>query len=71
MNIEKALRNPAGEFDSPEAVLEEDALNAQQKRAILEQWKLDARLLEEAAAENMAGGEPNMLQRVADALAKL
>lgn len=71
MNIEKALRNPAGEFESPEAVLEEEALNAQQKRAILEQWKLDARLLEEAAAENMAGGEPNMLQRVADALSKL
>ncbi len=70
MNLEKALKDPASEFDSPDDVLNAD-LSVEQKRDILSQWKRDAELLAEAAAENMAGGEPNMLHRVAIALGKL
>ena len=71
MDIERALQDPAGTFDTPEAVLREPGLTADQKRRILEQWKQDAQQLEEAAAENMAGGEPNMLHRVSEALVQL
>ena len=71
MNLENALQNPAEEFESPEEVLDEEELNADQKKAILERWQQDARLLETAAAENMAGGEPNMLHRVTKALSRL
>jgi hypothetical protein len=31
---------------------------------MLKQWELDARLMQVASEENMAGGEPNMLQQV-------
>jgi hypothetical protein len=71
MDLEHALKDPAAEFESPEAVLDEQQLSNDQKRAILERWQHDAKLLEEAAAENMAGGEPNMLHRVTEALVRL
>lgn len=71
MDIEHALKDPAAEFESPEAVLDDRQLTIDQKKVILEQWQQDAMLLEKAAAENMAGGEPNMLHRVTDALARL
>lgn len=71
MNIEHALTDPASQFDSPEAVLEDGRLTDKQKKAILERWKQDAVLLAEAEAENMAGGEPNLLHRVTEALSKL
>ena len=71
MNFEHALKDPASVFDSPEAVLADESLSTENKRSILKQWQQDARLLEEAAAENMAGGEPNMLHRVSEALLRL
>lgn len=71
MNIEDALKNPAAFFDSPENVIDDQRLTVEQKKAVLERWKQDARLLETAAAENMAGGEPNLLHRVSEALLKL
>jgi hypothetical protein len=71
MNFEHALKDPASEFDSPEAVVADERLTVDQKKAILEQWKQDARQLEKAAAENMADGEPNMLHRVSEALSRL
>ena len=71
MNLEHALKDPAAEFESPEAVLEDPRLSTEQKKTILERWQHDARLLEEAAAENMAGGEPNLLHRVSEALLRL
>jgi hypothetical protein len=71
MDLERALKDPAAAFDSPEAVLGDERLNSEQKLRILEQWQQDARLLEEAAAENMAGGEPNLLHRVSEAILRL
>lgn len=71
MDLEQALQDPVGTFGSPEAVLRKHGLTTDQKRSILERWEQDARQLEEAAAENMAGGEPNMLHRVSEALLRL
>lgn len=71
MNIKDALNDPATYFDSPEAVLDDKRLSMDQKKEILEHWQQDARLLETAAAENLAGGEPNLLHRVSKALLKL
>ena len=71
MNFEHALADPSSEFASPEAVLEHAELTAEQKKAILERWRQDAELLQKAEAENMAGGEPNLLHRVQQALDRL
>jgi len=71
MNFEHALKDPASEFDSPEAVVDDKRLTVDQKKAILEQWEQDARQLATAAAENMAEGEPNLLHRVSAALRRL
>lgn len=70
-DLEQALQDPAGTFGSPEALLRDHRLTIDQKRSILQQWQQDAKQLEEAAAENMAGGEPNMLHRVSEALVRL
>ena len=71
MNIEDAIADPSAHFDTPEAVLDDEKLTRSQKQEILERWQQDARLLAEAEAENMAGGEPNMLHRVTVALSQL
>ncbi|HKK23311.1 MAG TPA: hypothetical protein VJ947_06455 [Pseudohaliea sp.] len=71
MNLEHALADPSSEFESPEAVLTREDLTQEQKKAILERWRQDAELLQQAEAENMAGGEPNLLDRVQQALARL
>lgn len=71
MDFEHALKDPASEFNSPEAVLNEQSLTQDQKKAVLLQWKQDARRLEETAAEAMAGGEPNLLHSVLKALDQL
>lgn len=71
MDIERALKDPAAAFGTPDAVLGDESLTTEQKKRILECWQQDAKLLEEAAAENMAGGEPNLLHRVSQALLRL
>jgi hypothetical protein len=68
MNLEHALADPSSEFESPEAVLAHAELTPEQKKAILERWRQDAELLQQAEGENMTGGEPNMLDRVQKAL---
>lgn len=71
MDIEEAIADPSSHFESPEAVLDDEKLTRAQKQAVLERWQQDARLLAEAEAENMAGGEPNLLHRVTVALSQL
>lgn len=71
MDIENATKDPASSFDSPDAVSAHPNLTTAQKIKILEKWKLDAELLATAANESMAGGEPNMLQRVSALLDEL
>ena len=62
---------PTKEFDRPANVLAAAHLSRDQKLAILRQWELDARLLQTASEEGMSGGEPNLLDEVKRALAKL
>jgi len=58
-------------YKAPEDVLADTTLSDAQKRRILESWERDARELAVAEEENMGGGEPNDLDRVLQALAKL
>jgi hypothetical protein len=66
-----AKQNPAACFDRPQDVLMANDLSKDEKRAILEQWKQDAMLLQTATDENMAGGEPSKIEEVALALRAL
>ncbi|GAB4394284.1 MAG: hypothetical protein Tsb0032_18020 [Kiloniellaceae bacterium] len=66
--LERAVAQPWKVYRSPEDVLADDSLSDDEKRQILESWERDARELAVAEDENMGGGEPNMLDRVAQAL---
>jgi len=68
MDIEEALKDPAGAYETPEKLLAHPDLTNDQKRELLRQWKEDAMLLANAENESMAGGERNMLHRVTVAL---
>jgi len=70
-HLEKAVSQPWTVYDNPEDVLADKALSDAQKRRVLESWERDARELAVAEEENMGGGEPNKLDRVLQALAKL
>lgn len=70
-DFEKAMRDPAGVYKSPENVLKDETLTKEQKIKILRQWEYDARDLMVAEEENMPGGEENMLNRVLEALHQL
>jgi hypothetical protein len=52
-------------------VVDDEGLDADEKRRILESWKKDAELLSTAQDENMAGGERPQLQDVSVALRHL
>lgn len=69
--LEQAVRNPTLVYQAPEEVMVDSDLDHESKRAILKSWELDARELAVAEAENMTGGEPNMLTRVLSALADI
>lgn len=71
MDIEHALLNPTMAFSEPGDVVNETSLTTEQKIQILRRWEYDARELEVAEEENMAGGPPDMLQQVLTALSKL
>jgi hypothetical protein len=66
-----ALRDPAAVFPRPSAVLTAPDLSTEERRAILEQWELDARRLEASAGEGMGGGEQPLLTEVRAALREL
>jgi len=69
--VENAIADPTRYYARPMDVVDDDALNADQKRRILESWKKDAELLSTAQDENMAGGERPQLQDVSLALGHL
>jgi hypothetical protein len=56
--------DPARCFSSPEAVLEEPALSAAEKIAVLRSWEHDARELLVADHEGMPGASDSLLQRI-------
>lgn len=71
MDIEKALLDPAGVFARPEDVSADPSLSREEKIRILRRWEYDARELEVAEEENMAGGPPDQLGPVLEALHRL
>lgn len=69
--VKKAFIAPASAYDEPTEVLADESLSNAEKRRILESWERDARALSMAEEENMAGGEPNRLGAVLEALSQL
>jgi hypothetical protein len=70
-HVEDLIANPHRHFGHPADVLKEPTLSADEKRRILESWKLDAQRLAESTAENMTGGEETDLRDVAKVLVEL
>ncbi|MCB9536977.1 MAG: hypothetical protein H6704_12050 [Myxococcales bacterium] len=74
MEIQKEDGAPTPDVDpttlhsTPEALAKDDSLSLQRRRALLEQWALDARARARATSENMDGGPEPMLDRVLRAL---
>jgi hypothetical protein len=71
INLERALNDPAGVFDNPDAVVHHTTLTREQKVQILKNWQLDASRLEGSEGEGMMGEDAPMLHRVSIALATL
>ncbi|MFO7812132.1 MAG: hypothetical protein R6V21_04115 [Pelovirga sp.] len=71
MSKDKSLINPADIYHDPNQVLQDESLTQEEKMKILKQWEYDARELEVAEEENMAGDAPSMLGEVLKAILKL
>jgi hypothetical protein len=69
--VENAISDPTRRYACPMDVVNDESLDSEEKRNILESWKKDAELLSTAQAENMAGGERAQLQDVNLALNEL
>ena len=69
--IESAISDPTRHYTCPMDVVNDESLDTDEKRKILESWKKDAELLSTAQAENMSGGERPQLQEVSLALTAL
>ena len=69
--VKQAFIEPGSTYDEPADVLADDNLSSAEKRRILENWERDARELAVAEDENMAGGEPDRLGAVLEALSQL
>ena len=70
-HVDELIVYPQRHFTSPDDVLTEPTLTVDQKRRILESWKLDAQRLAESTAENMTGGEETDLREVSKVLIQL
>jgi hypothetical protein len=51
MDIDRAMKDPASVFATPEALSESSELTAEQKRAVLSQWKDQLQQLQAADDE--------------------
>ena len=69
--IEDLVADPQGHFETPAAVVADSNLSVHLKQKILESWKDEASHMAESAGENMAGGEPDRLREVSQALLEL
>ena len=58
-------------YDTPEQLRDDPSLSRDRKVDLLRGWEEDARELEVAADESMAGGEPSYLSRIREALRDL
>lgn len=77
MDIDRAMRNPASTFATPEALSESSELTAEQKRRVLVQWKDQLQQLQAADDEGMqqndaaAGTTDDLLGRVTSSLSRI
>jgi len=77
MDIDRAMKNPASVFGTPEALSESTELTAQQKSAVLLQWKDQLQQLQAADDEGMhqnaaaAGRTDDLLGRVTSVLSRV
>jgi hypothetical protein len=77
MDIDRAMKNPASTFATPEAVSESSELTAEQERAVLLQWKDQLQQLQTADDEGMrqndaaASTTDDFLGRVTSALSRI
>lgn len=76
MDFQQAVKYPEKMFGTPETVEASTEFDAEQKRAILTQWKDQLMQLQKATDERMLGPESNgagadCLRRVVDALTRL
>jgi hypothetical protein len=69
--VDDMVASPNRHFSAPREVLADNALSFDDKRRILESWKLDAQRLAESTAENMTGGEETDLREVSKTLVEL
>ena len=77
MDLDSAMKNPASAFGTPEALETSNELTAQQKRAVLRQWKDQLQQLQAADEEGMQrsqGGTRatgDLLRRVTSILSRM
>jgi hypothetical protein len=77
MDIDRAMKNPASVFGTPEALGESSELTAEQKRAVLLQWKDQLQQLQAADDEGMqrteapTGRTEDLLGRVTSVLSHI
>jgi hypothetical protein len=77
MDIDRAMTNPASIFATPEALSESGDLTAEQKRAILLQWKDQLQQFQAADDEGMQRNEAassttdDLLGRVTSILSRI
>lgn len=77
MDLERAMKNPASVFGTPEALSGSSELGLEQKRAVLLQWKDQLQQLQAADDEGMqkseaaAGASGDLLRRVTSALSHI
>lgn len=77
MDIDRAMKNPASVFGTPEVLRESTELTPEQKRAVLLQWKDQLQQLQQADDEGMhgsdgtAGARSDVLARVTSILSQI
>ena len=77
MDIDRAMKNPRSVFATPEALSESSELTAEQKRAVLLQWKDQLQQLQAADDEGMrqnaaaVGTTDDLLERVTSILSRV
>ena len=69
--LTRILQDPAAVYDSPNAVLQDNRFNDEQKLEILRSWEQDERELEVAEEEGMAGGKRSILADILAAMNRL
>jgi hypothetical protein len=67
-DLEQARLDPGSVFTSPEELRASPGLSREEKMDLLQRWADDARELDVAEGEGMAGGETSLLARILTAM---